>query len=186
MPPANPTPVPPAAELNQLHNTTCMTYRQMAAFYGVGLATIRRWMDEQNVPRLQSGKRPAELAAPERRRPSKAELERMYADGMNQKQIAVHTGFSKSTINTMFRDYGIVTRVGTRTTVDIASAEYEFLPDDLEYTPDPTPFPPPRTGKSKAGRSAKRPWLRLSEMERKIVGRAVDEFLIYAQMRKAA
>jgi transposase len=170
-----------------MHNARGLTYRQMAAFYGVGLATIRRWMDEQNVPRLQSGKRPAELASVERKRPSKAELQALYAQGMSQKAIAKQLGFGHSTVNMWFREEGIATRPGTRGTVDIASHAYEHIGADvaeLDHTPDPTPVPPPRTGKSKAGRSAKRPWLRLSEMERKIVGRAVDEFLIYAQMRR--
>lgn len=299
MAPANPTPAPPAAELNEMHNARGLTYRQMASFYGVGLATIRRWMDEQSVPRMRSGNRPAELASVERKRPSKAELERLYAEGLTQKEIAEKLGFSNSTINTMFREHGIATRPGTRNTVDITSHEYEFVGADIAepppakrrtkpdretmirlyhdeeldlaqigerygysargmakimdrygierrpkgwlppteptretltrltheegltdaaiaerygitkaavwarrkrygiasrdaadnaapatHTPDPAPTPPPRTGKAKQGQPPKRPWLRLSETERKIVARRVDEFLIYAQLRR--
>lgn len=235
MPPANATPAPPAAELNEMHNARGLTYRQMASFYGVGLATIRRWMDEQSVPRMQSGKRPADLATPERKRPSKAELEKLYAEGLSQKAIAEHLGFGKSTVNMWIRKYGIVTKKPDpipekpRTEPDQATLfrlyhdeelnlaqigeryghsrnwaaklmdKYgierrpkgwrppEPDPDALDtHTPDPLPVPPPRTGKSKLGRPPKRPWLRLSDMERRIVGRWVDEFLIYKQVREAA
>jgi transposase len=109
MAPANATPAPPAAELNEMHNARGLTYRQMASFYGVGLATIRRWMDEQSVPRMQSGKRLVDPSAPERTRPSRAELEEM-SKTMSQKEIAEHLGFGKSTVNMWIRKYGIVTK----------------------------------------------------------------------------
>jgi hypothetical protein len=158
----------------------------MCDVYGVGMGVLRRWFDEREVPRLPSGKRPADLATPERRRPSKAELIEMNKT-MSQKAIARKLGFGHSTVNMWFREEGIAARVGTRAKVDIASAEYEFLPDAPDtYTPDPTPVPPPRTGKAKPGRPAKRPWLRLSETERRIVARRVDEFLVYAQVKQAA
>ena len=179
-------PAPPAAELTELHHARGLTMRQMCDVYGVGMGVLRRWFDEREVPRLPSGKRPADLATPERRRPSKAELIEMNKT-MSQKAIARKLGFGHSTVNMWFREEGIAARVGTRAKVDIASAEYEFLPDAPDtYTPDPTPVPPHRTGKAKPGRPAKRPWLRLSETERRIVARRVDEFLVYAQVKQAA
>jgi transposase len=191
MAPRNPRPAPPAAELTDLHHARGLTLKQICTVYGEGIGVVRRWFDEQNVPRLQSGKRPAELATPERRRPSRAEMEELYAQGLSQKEIAEKTGFSKSSVNQWFREAGIATRpIGGAIKVRPTDAEYEFIgPDHDEldtHTPDPTPFPPPRTGKARLGRPPKRPWLRLSDMERRIVARRVDEFLVYAQVRKAA
>ena len=181
MPPVTITqPAPPAAEpgrprstpdretVIRLYHDEEMDLAQLAERYGYSVSGMCKLMERYGIERRPKGWVP-------HTEPTRETLTRLtHEEGLTDRQIAERYGVTKEAVWARRKRYGI------------ASRDAAGIDAPATHTPDPTPFPPPRTGKSKAGRPAKRPWLRLSETERKIVGRRVDEFLIYAQMRKAA
>lgn len=56
-------------------------------------------------------------------------------------------------------------------------------PPAAAFIPDPAPFPTP--GKRGTPQRQHRPYLRLTEQQRKLVNQRIDLFLIHIEMRKA-
>lgn len=109
----------------------------------------------------------------------RATLRRLYEDEqLTDKQIGERYGVTGKAIHQRRQRAGIDSRPRGMYDRGTQPAAHE-----LPHTPDPLPVPPP--GKRRKGvRKPKRPFLRLSEVERKIVQRSVDQFLVWCEARK--
>ena len=182
---------PPRAELKRLHHEDGLNLKEIARHLGVSYPTVKRWFYDEDIPRRMGRPRtakrlqpspatppPKPRAAPVKAPPSE-ELRRLYQDeGLPISAIAARFGTHKKSVWRWMARAGIERRPRGR------SEEAPPMPEVLPaHIPDPAPFPEP--GKRRQGaRTPVRPWLRLSDAERRIVQRNVDDFLVYAAMRK--
>jgi transposase len=82
--------LPTAAELRRRYVADGATITQLAAGYGVGPSTVRRWLADAGIPRRLPG-RPSQA-------PSREELVRLYvAEGLSTTQIGQRYGVSQQT-----------------------------------------------------------------------------------------
>lgn len=184
--PANAIERPPRADLERLHHEVGLNLQEIAAHVGVSYPTVKRWFYDEDIPRRigrpRTSKRirkpqPKQRAAPVKAPPAE-EIRRLYHDeGLPISAIAAHFGTHKKSVWRWMAAAGIERRPRGR------SEDPPTVEAPPAIDPDPAPFPKP--GKRRQGeRTPVRPWLRLSDTERGIVGRTVDEFLVWAAMKR--
>jgi transposase len=90
------------AQLRRLYTADGLSTRQLAALYGVGASTVRRWLRAAGIPRRP----PSQNLAP-----SHEELCRLYqTEGLSTTQIGERYGVSQKTAHRWLRAGGIALR----------------------------------------------------------------------------
>jgi len=198
MPAHNAKPRPSEKELERMYHGEGLTQKAIAEKVGVTATTIKRWMREAHIqPRKTREEQQAERRKREngKRRPNAAELRHMYhEEQLTQRQIAKRVGYSYSMVKRWFDDYGIPRRASgwgerqrTQRLDDKAKPAALILPGlpngngTSAMEPDTDPFPTP--GK-RGTRKAVRPWQRLTSVERGIVAKNVDDFLLWVGKKR--
>lgn len=104
------------------------------------------------------------------RKPDREDLRRMYEDEhLTQRQIAAKLGAALSSVRKWMAEESIETRLGRH-------GQPEYMTQQPEPVPEPEAEP--------EHRGLRGTFRRLSEVERKIVQKNVDDFLIYAAMQR--
>jgi transposase len=92
------------AQLRRLYAADGLSTRQLAARYGVGVTTVRRWLRDAGIPRRPPG-------GSHSRAPSREELCRLYqTEGLTTTQLGECYGVSQRTAHRWLRAAGIALR----------------------------------------------------------------------------